>query len=215
MEIFMKIMLVIHIACGFISLLTGTLIALLKKGDKRHRLLGRFFFYGMIGISITAVTISVYKDHRFLLFIGIFSFYLNYGGYRAVKEKTLRPSVADWLVLILGAVNGFVMIYSLDTILMVFGGITFFTAVGQFRANIKVLRGQELHTQEWLKRHIGMMTGAFIATVTAFVVVNVRLGEDSVIPSWVPWLAPSAILGPMIWVWTRKYTGKKKRIQFE
>jgi uncharacterized membrane protein len=210
MEIFLKATLILHIICGFASLLTGTLIAVLKKGDKRHRMLGRVFFFGMIGVSISAVIISIAKNNQFLLLIGIFSFYLNFGGYRAIKEKTLKPAIADWLVLALGAGNGFFMIYSMNTVLMVFGGLTFFIAISQFRINLKASHGQELGGKEWLKRHIGMMTGAFIATVTAFVVVNIRLGEDSLIPAWLPWLAPSMILGPMIGIWTRKYTGKKK-----
>jgi hypothetical protein len=214
MEIFLKITLVLHIVCGFSSLLTGTLISFLKKGDKRHRLLGRIFFYGMIGVSISATIISICKDNRFLLVIGIFSFYLNYGGYRAIKEKTLRPTIGDWLVFALGTGNGLYMIYSLDTVLMAFGGITLFIAINQFRVNLKAMRGQEMHPQDWLKRHISMMTAAFIATVTAFVVVNVRLEDDSIIPSWFPWLAPSMILGPMIWVWKKKYTGKKAKQRF-
>jgi hypothetical protein len=214
MEIFLKITLVLHIICGFLSLLTGTLISILKKGDKRHRLMGRIFFFGMIGVSISAITISVFKNNQFLLVIGIFSFYLNYGGYRAIREKTLRPTFADWLVFAIGAGNGFYMVYSLNTVLMVFGGITLFTAINQFRVNLKVLKGQQLHPLDWLKRHIGMMTGAFIATVTAFVVVNVRLGEDSIIPFWVPWVAPSMIMFPLIWVWMKKYTGKKAKQRF-
>jgi hypothetical protein len=43
-------------------------------------------------------------------------------------------------------------------------------------------------TKMWLIRHIGMISGAFIATFTAFLLTNVRID-----PMWIVWLAPTVV----------------------
>jgi hypothetical protein len=46
----------------------------------------------------------------------------------------------------------------------------------------------------WWYNHIGGMGGGYIATVTAFVVVNVKMN-----PGWILWLLPTAIGAPIIY----------------
>ena len=55
----------------------------------------------------------------------------------------------------------------------------------------------------WLLKHISRMGGSFIATSTAFLLVN-----TSIEPVWVMWLLPTVIGTPMIVVTSRKW--KKK-----
>lgn len=206
MATFLSITLVLHIISGFLSLLAGFFSMLAPKGKTLHRASGRIFFYSMLGVTGSALIISVAKHNSFLLMIGIFSFYQNYSGYRAIKNKSLRPAWHDWLVLAAGAVNTFFMIYSLQLVLMVFGGISCFLVINNLKDNLAVLRGRVMQPLSWLRRHIGMMTGAYIAAITAFVVVNTGLFASLPIPGWLPWLLPSMILGPMIGFYIRKYT---------
>jgi hypothetical protein len=58
---------------------------------------------------------------------------------------------------------------------------------------------------EWLLKHISRMGGSFIATSTAFLLVN-----TSIEPIWVMWLLPTAIGTPMIIVASRKWRKKLK-----
>jgi hypothetical protein len=143
-----------------------------------------------------------------LLFIAIFSFYQNYMGYRALKEKSLEPLPIDWLVLIVGSVNALFMLCSFNIVLMVFGTINLLLVSGNFRVNILLGRKKALPPLTWLKRHIGMMIGAYIATVTAFIVVNDKWFVSPLVPSWLPWLLPTIVLGPLIVYFTKKFTGK-------
>ena len=55
----------------------------------------------------------------------------------------------------------------------------------------------------WIEGHISGMVGGYIASVTAFLVVN----NDKYIglPPVVAWLLPTALLVPYIVYWTRKY----------
>jgi len=206
MELLYKIALTLHVTAGFTALSTGTWALLVKKGGKAHKIVGIIFFYAMIIVALTAVGIAIPKNQTFLLMIAIFAFFQSYFGYRSTKNRNLKPNIADWLVLALAAGNSFFMIYSLHIVLIVFGSISTVLTVGQFTIYLKAMRGQELPRLMWLRQHIGMMMGAFIATITAFVLVNLRGFE----PSWLPWLAPTAILVPLIAYYQNKYAPTKK-----
>jgi uncharacterized membrane protein len=212
MENILNSALILHIASGFTALTSGIIIFILKKGNKQHQKLGRVFFYAMLLIILTAFIISILKNNPFLFMIGLFSLFMNYSGYRSIKNKSLKPNKLDWIILIIGALNMVVMIYTLNIVLMVFGGISISLIIGDFRTFIKTTRGQEIPKMAWLKRHIGMMMGTYIATITAFIVTTGPRTEwyASIQPQWLPWVLPSLILTPMIVFYTRKYTANKK-----
>jgi hypothetical protein len=214
MEQLLRITLILHIVSGFLSLLAGCISIASHKGKKLHRASGKVFFYGMLGVTVSALFISVAKHHSFLFMIAIFSGYQAISGYRAIKNKSLQPAWHDWVILVISAVNTFFMIYSMNLVLMVFGGISCFQVIGHVRQNLLLARGKKLAPLSWLKRHIGMMMGAYIAAITAFVVVNAGLFAGLNIPQWLPWLLPSVILGPLIGYYIRKYTGKEKKTSF-
>jgi hypothetical protein len=205
MDIFKTIALTIHIASGTTALITGLIAILAKKGQKTHKLAGKIFFISMLTVAGSAIIISIVIKNYFLLMIGIFALLMDYFGFRAIKNKSLKPNLLDWAVLIMGFVNSFFMIYSMNTILLVFGTINSFLVLRVLRINILLMKNKPLQKLEWLIRHIGMMLGTYIATTTAFVVVNVK----NVTPDWLPWLLPTFIGVPIIFFWIRKYSAKK------
>ncbi|MES2679075.1 MAG: DUF2306 domain-containing protein [Bacteroidota bacterium] len=208
MEIVLRVLLFTHILFGVLALTSGCAAIAVKKGGKTHRLAGKIFFYSMLGVTASAFIISVAKNNGFLLMIAVFSFYQNYMGYRAIKNKGLIPSSLDWMVLFCAAVNTFFMIWSMNIVLMVFGGISLFLVLGNLRINLKTKRKEVLHPLRWLKLHIGMMMGAYIAAITAFVVVNAGIFAFLNLPEWLPWLLPTLILVPLMGYLTKKYTVK-------
>src|SRR4051812_101788 len=94
-----KISLVLHIVSGFLALSCGTFAVIARKGSPSHIRSGRIFYYSMLLVSVSALLLSGYKQNLFLFCIGIFSFYQNYAGARAVRNKSLLPSLADYAVL--------------------------------------------------------------------------------------------------------------------
>lgn len=206
MEQFLKASLVLHIVSGFTALLAGITALIARKGSRWHKGAGKVFFYSMMGVSATAVTIAGIKVNDFLLTIGVFAFFQNYSGYRSVKNKTLKPSSADWAVLLLAAVNSIYMVATLNIVLVVFGLLSAGQVYSEVVLFAKTTRNIAIGKKQWLLRHIAMMVGAFIATTTAFVVLNVR----NVSPAWLPWLLPTALLVPITVYWSRKVraTGK-------
>jgi uncharacterized membrane protein len=200
MNIIIQIALITHIASGSVSLLAGLIAILSPKGNKIHRTAGKIFFYSMLLVSASAITISLLKGGSFLLMIGIFAFFLNYSGYRSVKNKEFNNTSLDWFVLAVAACNSITMLLSFNIILVVFGGLSTFLVIGDLRIFIQKMRNRPVNRQQWIIRHIGMMLGAYIATSTAFLVVNVTNFQ----PAWLPWLMPTFLGVPLILYWIRK-----------
>lgn len=189
METFFSTALVLHIITGTTALVTGALAIISRKGQRLHRRGGLVFFGSMMAVAITGLFMSLLRENMFLTYISVFTFYQCYSGLRAIRNKGMRPSVTDWLIWAVALANSFLMVYSMNLILMVFGGISSFLVITDLRIFITALRGQALPKLLWLSRHIGMMLGTYIATCTAFLVVNVQYVK----PVWLPWLLPTFI----------------------
>jgi hypothetical protein len=207
MEIIYKMGLVIHSLFGTFALVAGLIAIISKKGKNYHQIAGAVFFFSMLLVCFTAIYISIYKSNTFLLHIGIFSFFMVYSGYRSVKNKSLKPTLTDWLILMIGLINGVWMIVSIHIILTVFGAISSYLAVSDFRLFVQTIQQKKIPKNQWMLRHLGMMLGAYIATSTAFIVVNIQTMDFA----WIPWLVPTAIGTPMIFYWTRKYKLKSEK----
>jgi uncharacterized membrane protein len=207
METIYKIFLGIHILAGFTALVTGFIAIVAPKGKKVHKISGLTFFIGMIMVCVSAILISLMKDNRFLLHIGIFSFYLVYSGYRSVKNKSLNPNIMDWVLLLTAFVNCLVMVLSGQLVLIVFGVLGASLATQDAKLFYNIIKQKEILKNQWLLRHISAMLGGYIATFTAFLVVNITLESAP----WLPWLLPTIIGTPLIAFWTRKYQPKKNK----
>ena len=214
MDTLFKMVLIIHIIAGSIGLFTGTINIIRKKGDKPHVLVGKFFFYGMIINAIAGFIMSIMHENIFLLIIAVFSFYMTATGQRFLSLKKLdkgqRPKSIDWMItstMILFAISfivyGVLLIASqknFGIVLVVFGMISLLMA----RKDIALYRGKIKFKNYWLLLHIQRMIGAYIAALTAFLVVN-----NTYLPPIVAWLMPTVILTPLIFYWSRKYAIQK------
>lgn len=199
MKTAITIFLILHIASGFSALVSGLVAIITKKGHKPHRIAGKIYVVCMLLVAITAIFISVAKQNSFLLHIAIFSFLMTYSGYRAVTKKLAPPTFTDWLVVTIGMANGVFMIVSSNLVLIVFGVVLISLALGDVKLFISLARQKEINSFQWLARHISMMMGSYIATTTAFLVVNAHTN-----PAWVLWLAPTFIGTPLIFYWINK-----------
>lgn len=197
--------LVLHIVAGYIALTAGLFSMAAAKGRTLHRRAGRLFFISMLGVTASSIFLAVAKSNDFLLFVGIFVFFQNYSGWKVLRNKAQHPDWADWAVLAVAFVNAVFMIYSLNIVLLVFGGISLLLVATSLRTYYQLYRGIPLPKLSWLARHIGMMMGAYIGTLTAFLIVNIQFFE----PYWVIWLAPTAVFVPLMRFWTWQHTRQR------
>lgn len=198
------IFLVIHIISGFAALITGFISMLNRKGGKRHRLTGKIFFTAMTGVFISATIVALIKGLVFLFMVGFFSYYLACSGYRILSLKKLhlsqKPAWIDWIVNGIGILAGSsLMVFSIHwfqtrgawgTVPLAFGLFCTLSGLQDMR-NFFIPPPNKLH---WLFTHGIRMGGSFAATLTAFTVVNVNIGNLT----WTLWILPGILTG--IWI---------------
>ena len=102
-------LLIIHIAAGFISLVTGLISILSLKGGKIHKKSGKIYFYSMTIVFVTAIIIASYRFNRFLFLIAFLSYYSVYAGVRKLRLKNLhknqKPKWFDWTAAIINGIS--------------------------------------------------------------------------------------------------------------
>ncbi len=217
MEIY-SILLTLHIISGFTALIIGLVPMIGQKGSTRHIVSGKIYFWASFGVFLTSSSMFFFKPDEllFLLLVGIFSFYQTFSGARIVRYKNPQKRIAplDWsvggLVLIaglsmifLGGRSLYTGIVGLGILYLVFGTLCTGLALMDLKDFYQRHIGDWPEKRHWLFRHVSRMGGSYIATFTAFCVVNVDF-----LPNLVVWLSPGVIGGILIARTIRGLKGK-------
>jgi hypothetical protein len=198
-------LLVTHILGGASALLAA-LVAFSAKGwnvaHRWHVSSGRFFFWSMVLVIATALPLAIRARNMFLLLIGLFSFYLAWSGWRYAKRRRAAPYRRDRVAAALMAATSLAMMgYGvamlvrgdyLGVALIVFGAIGGSLCAAD-------LRGKQGDERARIASHLTRMLAATIATLTAFLVTNVKVE-----PAIVIWLLPTIVITPVIALWNRR-----------
>lgn len=207
MEQCIQLLIYIHAFLGGIGLLTGILIVTFKKGGKIHKVLGNVFTISIILSVVLSLIIASLPNHKntFLFLIGVFTIYLVIVGNRALKFKTeTQDNVLDKIIsgimllcalvmIILGSL-GLMQKANGALLFLIFGGFGCFLSLMDFR----FYKNPKRYKNGWLMAHVGKMLGAFIASVTAFIVAGVGIG------STLAWIMPTLLGTPYIIYWIKK-----------
>ena len=215
------ILVLLHVAAGAVALLAGPFAMFNQDGGRLHRNAGGLFFKSMLIASISGIILSAMTGNIFLLMVGVFTFYMVYTGFRAMKLKKLhrgqQAGITDWTVLAICSIFGVAMtgqglfqVFSQNSfgyVSLVFGIILLTRVISDYK-RFTVDSGEK---KQWLYVHIGNMMGAYIAALTAFLVQNV-----STDPAWVAWLAPTMLITPFIIFTIRKFRkGKTEQLTID
>lgn len=199
----------VHVVGGFTALLSGVLILWLPKGTKTHKKWGLIYYYGMAVVFFTTLMLLALRPANqhlwFLSAVAISSFYQAYTGKRRLKfSTTARPSILD---------NAFLFLLSISALACLGAGLWFLMEETYFLGFLflffSVISSQaaaEDFSIFFLKKmqpkpviqHISRMTGAYAATVTAFVVNAVPKYLPSETPMLVYiflWTVPGTLIG--------------------
>ncbi|GAB4025855.1 DUF2306 domain-containing protein [Spirosoma koreense] len=214
--------LILHIAMGTTALLVGLIPMFSQKGGRLHNRSGLVYVYCMIIVAVTALLLCLLQPltmlRLFLTGIAVFSFYLSMTGWRATKQKTTVPILADRLLTYItlfvsvGMVGfGIYLMTQVQNpsfpILFSFFGVLTAVFAGRDYQSI----GRPTEKMHWFFQHITRMGGSYIATFTAALVNNMgRLLPDDA-PAWagtIGWIAPSVIGGMLIGRTVRYYRQK-------
>jgi uncharacterized membrane protein len=207
MEQTIKILIYIHAFFGGIGLITGIGSVIVKKGTPLHKKMGKLFSIGMITSSLISLPICWMPKHQniFLFLIGLFTIYLVVSGNRALTfKRKIKADLIDKIIsgsmLFFSLVMIFLGIYSFmnnitNGILFVFfGGFGLYMTIKDFI----FFKNISNSNQKWLSKHIGKMVGALIASITAFIVAGLQMGN------LIAWITPSILGTIYIIYWNKK-----------
>lgn len=209
-EFFFNLLLFLHIVGGSVGLICGLLIFVLKKGNRSHGTLGKLFIGGMLLTGVTSQFMALIHPNTFLFMVGVFTIYLVGTGARAIftKSPKSRHSIDRFLQFgMIGA--GLALVYF--GIKGILAGNNFgivylvFACIGLLMAWQDIRSTQTHHDKKaYLRKHLQRLGGGFIASATAFLVVNLRDLPDW-LPVWGLWLLPTFLISPLISFYSKKY----------
>ncbi len=197
MESTITILIYIHAFFGGIALIAGIGIVILKKGTKQHKLLGKVFSYGMIISSAISMPIALMPVHKnpFLFSISLFTIYLILTGQRALlhkgkKEVSNIDKVISMAMILTSSAMLFKGVYGItqeaygNILYLFFGGFGLLLSLKDF----KFYSIKKRTSTSWLRIHISKMLGAFISSITAFIIAGLGYGDVMI-----AWILPSII----------------------
>lgn len=198
----------LHAAFGGFALLAGTIALFTKKGSQPHKTAGKVFYYTML-VSVTiSLIIAIMPNHinPFLFSIGVFSIYLLITGRRSLYRPNINTRIDKGiagLIILTGVsmiLSGLMLYKQTNIVLLAFGigG----TLLGL--QDIYTLNDPKRTLDNRLTGHIVKITGGYIASITAFFVVN-----DTLPGTW-NWFAPTIVGIPIVSYWTRKIKTAQK-----
>lgn len=211
MDSWFSVFLAGHVVAGAVALLIGPLAMATVKGGRWHRRWGKVYFWAMAAVAATAAAMCWLRSGLFLFLVAVFSFYLALTGYTVLHRKTAtdRARVLDWVAAFAMLAAGVVLVVSgarLDPadpgrwVRWVFAGVGLILGGSEVWHFLRPSKDPKA----WFYAHMTRFLGAYIATVTAFVVVNFQTW-----PTLWRWLGPTLVgtIGITIWriVYRRKF----------
>ena len=207
------LLIVPHALLGSLVLLSGVVAFATKKGSRPHVQAGLCFYWSMLGNIAMALPLMILNSNTFLLLLTPLSVYLVVAGRRAVQRRRTKPPILSTFdrglaLTLLGGSAGLLAFAAL-----LFADGSGFAPVAAAFGALGVKLGWDdwkrrddasPHPKQWLRDHIGLMGGGFIAGVTAFSSINLH---DKGLPVFVIWLGPSALIVPLIVWFTRRDAG--------
>ncbi|QFU76464.1 DUF2306 domain-containing protein [Halioglobus maricola] len=87
-----KMLAILHTALGFASLIFGLLVLCWRKGDRRHRLVGRAYFFSMLGLNLSSFGMyRLFDGWGFFHWMSLASLTTLLAGYVAIRYRKLVP----------------------------------------------------------------------------------------------------------------------------
>ncbi|MFN0034728.1 MAG: DUF2306 domain-containing protein [Saprospiraceae bacterium] len=202
-----KTLLYIHIVAGASTLVTGPIAIFYNFRDpRRHRMVGKAFFYAMLIVAFSAIMMFLKQPERvFLQFLLGIALLVLAGIFRGVRSIFLMKGAPvtsfDWAYTVLLGLNAVFMLsmsawhFAAGTMVafpILFGVFGMGSAFDTW-TNWKTFRNPAaLQPLDWMRLHLGTMLGAFTASTTAFTV-----NAAPFLPWWAQWFGPTLLLLPL------------------
>lgn len=161
--------LIVHIVAGLISVLSGLVALVVRKGSRLHRRAGNVFVISMLGMAAGGAYLALERSQRENVLGGVFTFYLVATAWVTVKRKANETGLAEVGLLLVGlAIGATGWIWGLNAThrssavaFCIFGSLALLSAAGDVRL---LIRGGVSGTKR-LVRHLWRMNFALFVAV--------------------------------------------------
>ena len=183
----------LHVLGGTMALLIGPVPMLARKGSRLHRRAGLIFCTAMGCSAVSAFVLALVVHSDLLLTIAALTAFLIFSGVRAASfRRGTRPWLMDGMSCLSLAGFGIWLLWRSTSASDVTG---MFFGVGSLILAGRQWQLQRASRPDWLLAHIAGMGGAYVATVTAFLVVNFGF-----LPKPVTFIVPT-VIGTLLITW--------------
>ncbi len=211
MEKYTDLLLVVHIAFAFVTVIAGTVAVIARKSKSVHKSFGKSYYFLVFGTVLTAYVIMPFPGHEniMMLLIGLFNLYLVATGYRSLKfkiifskdkvklfDKVLSAVMLTVAVAMIGVGIQFILGFdSWGYPLIAFGFFGLFCVYQDF----KFYQFLSESNFKWMEFHATKMIGSYIGTLTGLLVTQfeLQLGITA-------WFLPSIVGLLYIAYWVKK-----------
>jgi hypothetical protein len=202
---------ILHIVAGLQAFVVAPAALVTAKGGLARRRWGKLDFWSMAVVVVSAAILATWRPLVWLALVAVFSFYSALSGYRALSRKRPHAGVAanalDWLaagltltasaaLFALGVAQPIDTWARISTIAMVLG----LRGVAVATRDLVSFTWPSRNRQAWWFSHMTGMLGSWIATVSAFSVVNFTF-----LPLTAHFLWPSSVGVRLIFAWIAYY----------
>jgi uncharacterized membrane protein len=195
--LWMKVLLVVHIAAGFGSFLLAPVALVTAKGGRAHKRWGMVYFWCMAGVAATALPMALFRPVLFLALVSVLSFYLVFSGYRVLRLKDLARGGSAGAIYWIAAVLVFGVCATLAGLGWLHPHAVQGVGIVAIVLGLVGMRGTAMdmyvfwakpkEKMFWWYSHLAKFIGSYIAAWTAFSVVTL------------PHIFPQA--GVVLWLW--------------
>lgn len=204
-------MTVLHVFFGTVALVVAPAAVIARKGGRWHQRCGFAFMLAMAIVLFSAGFLWQAKGHLFLVPLGAVSGYLVFNGYRNIARRRRRvpdpfEDRVDVFAAGIAVAAGLGVIYlaataSTDLMFSIRPALVGIAAIAVCFAMNEVLGFTAPRMKSgWIVGHFAGMIAAYIAAVTAFIVINAHA-----VPMILRWLVPSLAGGSVIVAYTLRY----------
>jgi uncharacterized membrane protein len=214
-------LLLIHICCATVGLLSGFMAMALRKGSGLHSAAGNVFFVSMLIMSSTAAYIAMFlRPIMINVIAGLLTFYLVSTGRRAAKQRAGGTGLFDYAALlfvlavgIAGVRYGFAVRNSPNgmkdgipvAMYFVFGSIALLFAVSDVRM---LVRGGVIGAQR-LGRHLWRMSLALLIATMSFYPGQAKLFSKPLRQTNLLWTPHVLLIGAVL-LWLIRISIRKR-----
>jgi hypothetical protein len=94
--------LVLHIIAGTLGMLSGFAAMALRKGSRRHSIVGDVFVVSMLALALSGTYLAVLKSQPGNILGGTFTFYLVLTAWMAARRGDSRTGLFEWVTFPIG-----------------------------------------------------------------------------------------------------------------